>query len=196
MYTIVICHKTLNKLAYNNKVYLRWIAGHAGHWRDEKADPLAKAGTSCDNLLPSYMPPAYIKTEINNKVKVLDKAHWTSNKHKHTTFILGSKSENIIKTLNKDVIRNKTRYRTAIHLITGHAGLNKHLHTMTLSNTAACPYCDNEDDAVSHFTGQCPAFMRLRGKYWGVLRPFLSLFTSKRQKMDRTKRVKRGQKSA
>ena len=164
--TVRNCHNALNKLASNNKVYLRWIPAHAGHWGNEKADTLAKAGTSCDNLITSYMPQSHIKTEINNKVKILDKAHWTNNKHKHTTFILGSHSTNIIKTLNNDVIKNKTRYRTAIHLITGHAGLNKHLHTMTLSNTAACPYCDNEEETVSHFIGQCPAFMRLRGIYF------------------------------
>ena len=59
-------------------------------------------------------------------------------------------------TLNNDLITNKPQYRTAIHLINGHAGLNKHLHTMTLSNTAPCPYCDNEEDTVSYFIGQCP----------------------------------------
>ena len=47
---------------------LRWIAAHAGHLENEKADTLAKAGTSCDNLLPSYMSQTRIKTEINNKV--------------------------------------------------------------------------------------------------------------------------------
>ena len=31
---------------------------------------------------------------------------------------------------------------------------------MTLSDTTACPYCDNEEDNVSHFIGECPAFMR------------------------------------
>ena len=50
------------------------------------------------------MPPTHVKTEINNKVKILDKAHWARNKHKHTTFILGSNSEEIIKTLSNDVI--------------------------------------------------------------------------------------------
>ena len=46
-----------------------------------EADTLAKAGSSCDNLLLSYMPPTYIKTEINNKIKILDKAYWVRNKH-------------------------------------------------------------------------------------------------------------------
>ena len=54
----------------------------------------------------------------------------------------------------------------AIHPIIGHAGLNKHLHTMTLFNTTACPYCDNEEETVSHFIGKFPAFMRLRGNYF------------------------------
>ena len=86
--TVHNCHNTLNKLASNNKVYLRWIAAHAGHWGNEKADTLAKAGTSCDNLLKSYMPQTHIKTEINNKVKILDKAHWAKIKHKHLYSVL------------------------------------------------------------------------------------------------------------
>ena len=47
--------------------------------------------TSCDNLLLGYyMPPTHIKTEINNKFRILDKPHWAKNKHK--TFILGSRT--------------------------------------------------------------------------------------------------------
>ena len=70
------------------------------------------------------MPPTHIKTEINNKVKILDKAHITGLAINICTFILSSSSEKIVRTLNNEVIKNKTRYRTAIHLITGHAGLS------------------------------------------------------------------------
>ena len=47
-------------------------------------------------------------------------------------------------------------------VITGHAGLNKHLHTMTLSNTDICPKCELEVETVDHFLSSCPAFSQLR----------------------------------
>ena len=39
------CHKALTKLADENTVQLKWIKAHTGHWGNEKADELAKAGT-------------------------------------------------------------------------------------------------------------------------------------------------------
>ncbi|MCP4489189.1 MAG: hypothetical protein GY820_18035 [Gammaproteobacteria bacterium] len=55
------------------------------------------------------------------------------------------------------------QYRTAIQLITGHAGLNKHLHTITKSDTNICPGCEYEEETVGHFLGCCPAYSWLRG---------------------------------
>ena len=55
------------------------------------------------------------------------------------------------------------RYRTAICIITGHIGLNKHLHRINRSDTPNCPYCTDTEETVAHFIGQCPAFSRIRG---------------------------------
>ena len=86
------------------------------------------------------MPPTHIKTEINSKVKILDKAYWARNKHENTTFILGFNSVDIIKTLNNDLIIKKhgteQRYILSLYRMTLS---NKHLHTMTLCDTTACP---------------------------------------------------------
>ena len=38
-------HKALTELADENTVKLKWIKAHTGHWGNEKADELAKAGT-------------------------------------------------------------------------------------------------------------------------------------------------------
>ena len=70
----------------------------------------------------------------------------------------------MIKNLNTSLINNRTNYRTAVHLITGHCALNKHLHNMGKSDTGACPKCGHDEETVSHFLGQYPATAQLRGK--------------------------------
>ena len=167
--TIHNCHNTLTQLAQHNKVQICWINAHAGHWGNERADNLAKTGTSCNNILTSLMPHSFIKLAINNKVKLLNNTHWTNNPHNHTNFTLSSKDKDIINAMSdKDLLNNKARYRTAMNLITGHIGLNKHLHTIKITDSPNCPYCDHEEETVSHFIGQCPAFMRQRGQYFNT----------------------------
>ena len=51
-----------------------------------------------------------------------------------------------------------------MHLITGHGGLNKQLHTIRKSSTSAYPMCGDEEETVSHFLGQRSA--RIGGQYF------------------------------
>ena len=166
--TVLNCHRALSELAVHNQVYLRWIAAHWGHWGNERADMLAKTGTTCDRLLTSYMPQTFIKTAINTKVGELAKTKWDSNLHAHTIFVLGVKHEATIKTLNKNFINNRVQYRMAVHLITGHTGLNKHLHTMKLVDSSGCPNCGCDEETVAHFIGQCPRFAQKRADYFAT----------------------------
>ena len=66
--SITGCHKALTKLADENTVQLKWIKAHTGHWGNEKADELAKAGTVSSNLVCSLVPLNHIKNMINDKV--------------------------------------------------------------------------------------------------------------------------------
>ena len=91
---------------------------------------------------------------------------WLTDGPRHTKLTLGHKHANIIKTLNTTLSKNRQNYRTAVHLITGHCGLNKHLHTIRKSSTSACPMCGDEEKTVSHFLGQCPAIAQIRGQYF------------------------------
>ena len=61
---------------------------------------------------------------------------------------------------------SRTYYKTAVHLITGHCALNKHLHKIGTSDTGACPQCGHDEETVSHFLGQCPATAQLRRKFF------------------------------
>ena len=113
------CHKALTKLADENTVQLKWIKAHTGHWGNEKADELAKAGTVSSNLVCSLVPLNHIKNMINDKVNSITHKRWNSNRHAHTDLILGNHHTKTLKILTNN-LNNRTRYRTGICIITGH----------------------------------------------------------------------------
>ena len=80
--------------------------------------------------------------------------------------MLGNKHKHTIKSPNEQLINNRIHYRTALQLITGHIGLNKHLYNMNITNTTKCPACDYETGTVTHFIGQCPAYSQIRADYF------------------------------
>ena len=57
--------------------------------------------------------------------------------------------EKIIKGLKTSLINNRNNYRTAVHLITGHFGLNKEIYN--IRNLAVAP-APNEDTRMSQET--------------------------------------------
>ena len=164
--TVTSCHDILSKLAANNTVHIKWVAAHSGHWGNEQADNLAKQGTTSQNHKDGHIPHSLIKQKINEKVNEMNKGIWDSLPHKHTQLILGHKSKEIIKALNTNLPNRRKPYRLAIQLITGHIGLNKHLHTMTISSTDICPRCDLEPETVTHLLTSCPSYSQLRADYF------------------------------
>ena len=166
--TVTICHNVLRELAMRNKVHVRWIAAHSGHWGNEQADILAKNGTTCDNLLTGFMPHSLIKHKINDKVKNLNRETWNNSPHKHSQQVLGHKSTDIITSLNHNLSKSRLLYRIAIQLITGHIGLNKHLYKITLTTTDICPNCGIDVETVDHFLGLCPSFTQIRADHFNA----------------------------
>ena len=158
--TAIECHQALNDLGGLNTVTVSWIAGHEGHWGNEKADELAKKGTKGNNPIKGYIPQSLIKLRINQKVKKLDAELWSKNGPKHCSQALNNK-ENHIKSMMR-IQSNRKDYRTATQLLTGHAGLNSHLYKMRLSEQKTCNQCNEEDETVQHFLGKCPAYYNLR----------------------------------
>ena len=160
--TVVNCLTAIRNIATTNTVELRWIAAHTGLWGNERADELAKLGSTLDNILFCPFPQSRIKHLINSKVQVLDNNKWTKNKHNHTDSIIGSNEPSVISQLNNNYIKKRNSYRTILHMITGHCGLNKHLHNIKRSDTKMCPNCEETEETVEHFLGQCPATALLR----------------------------------
>ena len=127
---------------------------------------MAKLGTTTLPPLTRPIPQCHINDYINNKVKKLNQDHWNNNAPRHTKMTHGRNPTKIINNLNTSLISNRKDYRTAIHLITGHCGLNKHLNNMNKTDTKECLLCGHQEETVSHFLGQCPAIAQLRGRYF------------------------------
>ena len=90
--TAMECQYALNCLSTNRTVKLYWVAGHEGHAGNEKADTLAKKGTTSDNITTGYVPQTYIKKSINSKVQEIDMDVWANKGTRHTKCAL---NENI-----------------------------------------------------------------------------------------------------
>ena len=158
--TTLDCHNALNALGDTNMIHVKWIAGHEGHWGNEKADELAKKGTTSTNLTKGYLPQSLIKNKINQKVTELDKLEWLKKGPTHCKKALNNKQAHI-KSM-KSIQKNRKDYRTATQLLSGHAGLNDHLFKMRLTETKSCESCGEENETVEHFLGKCPALYNTR----------------------------------
>ena len=47
-------------------------------------------------------------------------------------------------------------------VLTGHFRFNRHLHLMSLVDSALCDQCGEAEETALHYIGECPAFARLR----------------------------------
>ena len=75
---------------------------------------------------------------------------------------VGSDSHRSITKTLKTLTNNRTKYRMATLLISGHAPLNYHLYKINKSDTKTCPTCELEDETVAHLVGNCPRLAQLR----------------------------------
>ena len=163
--TAINCHRAINALAEHNTVTVTWVAGHEGHWGNERADELAKIGTECEEICKGHLPQSYIKHAINIKVQELDDETWTRKGPYHSKRALDNDKQHV-KHIKK-LLNNRNDYRIAIQLITGQAGLNYHLYKIHQTSTKTCPKCELEDETVDHFLGCCPFYAATRFEVFG-----------------------------
>ena len=154
------CFNTLQKLSVRNKVTICWVPGHSGIEGNEKADELARLGSSTQMLGPEPfcgISWSTVKSEISSWITVLRKQYWDN----HVGL---RQSKNLINPylLGDTCKLSRTDLRGLFGFLTGHYPVRYHLNKMTLSDETICRLCLEEDETTEHILCECGALVRIR----------------------------------
>ena len=145
---------------HETQVVLQWIPGHAGIGGNEKADKLAKKGSS----LPQPETPVPYETAskmIKSNFKEDWLNDWTRNKTGRALYTHMSAPK------PKDPVNQLKRAEqcTIFRLRVGHVGLNNHLSRIKKNFPSACPLCMFPNETVEHHLLHCPHLNSLRQRF-------------------------------
>lgn len=168
------CTMLLQQLSCRNKVNLYWVPGHCGIEGNEKADQLAKIGSSTQFIGPEPyfgIAPCGLKLELKNLERTKIKLTWTntSDSRQAKRFI----EPDARKTLRL-INLNKHELSTYTGLITGHCPSKYHLKIIGKLQEDKCRFCKLESESSEHLMCECVALYRKRCRYLekGLLEPW------------------------
>ncbi len=160
----------LNAMGKTHKVELRWVPGHVGISGNERADELARIGSSARPQGPEPYLPLADQVINNGIVSYLFHLHLRSYNNKS----LSDKGR--IPTLG---FLNKYRYSThklsgkhfrwLTWLLTGHSPLAYFQHKVNNFSSPECEHCPGSNETSQHFLGECYAYMTLRLRIFGKI---------------------------
>src|SRR6202012_1284385 len=133
------CKETLNRVGLRNHITLIWVPGHSGIEGNERADELARLGSSSRVFGPEPfvpVPQSVCNATIESWIQSQYVPSWQSYPGGvHTKHFFQGPN----KKWSKDLLAmDRSRIRRVVGAITGHCGLNKHLARMTLINDSEC----------------------------------------------------------
>ena len=146
-----------NKVQY---LTLSWTRGHVGNVGNERADELAKIGTTLSEEMNIGKPVCYAK----NKIRVHFEDKWNSE-------WLGYKearmSKQFIKSIDmgrsKKILKyGRRKIGTLVRIITGHNRLNYFGSKVDKDLDPTCRFCGEDDETFWHFATDCPVFRQER----------------------------------
>jgi ribonuclease HI len=155
----------LNTLGECNTLKLLWIPAHSDYEGNERADTLAKKGSSNEDatIIKLPTPQAIWKTLTRQMILHQALERWENSP---TTHFKTKWKDQYTKDLGK---LSRPDLRIATQILTGHASTNYHLNKYKphlISKT--CPFCKEEDETINHFIGKCPKWFVQRGHYFNT----------------------------
>ena len=163
--TVKQLKQTLNSIGNTRKITIKWIKAHVGYMGNEKADELAKLGSTTLPIGPAPHAPL-AKPEINNTITSyvyqIWADRWDEKKDSRQTRIFFpeinlSKSRELTK-LSKDNLGK------VIRAITGHDFRKRHTSILEKTNDNICRFCQTDTETPSHIILHCPTLTHQRAQ--------------------------------
>ncbi len=161
----------LNSLGITHRVELRWVPGHEGIPGNERADELARLGSSARPQGPEpYLP---IAEQVLNKG--IDTYLYNLHLRSYNNLSLSDKgriptSGFLLKYRYNYLNLSGKHFRWITWLLTGHSPLAYFQHKVKNFTSPDCEHCPGDEETSQHFLGECHAYMTLRLRIFGKLR--------------------------
>jgi ribonuclease HI len=166
------CILALDKLTSNTMVTINWIKAHVGHEGNERADALAKEGTTKMNynaepIIP--VPRSWIKGKIHAYLTKEWTSRWqgTSEARQTKLFFPEPNAKNSKKLLSYD----RPTCAKLFRWVSGHSfhRYHNHITNPTTYNSPLCRACKTEKEETSHLFAHCHGLAQQRMKICGTV---------------------------
>lgn len=167
------CTKLLQQLTERNTVNLYWVPGHSGIEGNEKADELARIGSTMSFTGPEPfcgVSMCALKLELRDWERKQVLRNWNEmvEARQSRLFIQpnAAKSRFLLKLNKKDL-------RTYTGLVTGHCPCKYHLKVIGKLQDDSCRFCSQESESSEHLMCKCVVLFHKRRKHLdkGLLEP-------------------------
>ena len=150
-----------------HKIHLVWVKTHIGNEGIEKADELAKQGTTLAERVDVLPLLPMVCSELNTCIQ----AEW---EHRWMQYKAGRQTKQFLPYLNNKAAKtslalSRIKLGRFVCLVTVQNNLNYHMSLCNPGHTYKCRFCNLDKETFFHFCTICPSFNQTRSQYFFTL---------------------------